>query len=400
MKNYKLQISEGVKDYLGTELEIKEEIENRLKHLFKSYGYEMVKTPTFEYVDVFTQNGVQKPSLYSLINRQGELLALRNDMTSSIARIVASKDRSDIVPKKYSYISNTFRYPRLYQGKSHEFTQAGIEIIGISSIKAEIECIKLAYEALNRINITKFTIHIGSGLFINELFKDFGFDDSKINNLLNIIQNKDYVMLKNTLVSYELEDKKIGLVIRIMRNAGKLNFLQSIIDELYGYSSSKILEGLKELYDSLLKLGLENRVVFDFSISSYVNYYTGVVFQVFAEGIGRAVISGGRCDNLLATFGRDLPAIGFGLDIDAALDYVVANNLIEVKDVRYLSFSDISSHDFALKNNEELRNKGIIVEVSMLDTLDETITYAKEKGAVKVLNYENNKLTEIKLGGE
>lgn len=398
MKNYKLQTSEGVRDYIGEELLIKEEIESRLKNLFQSYGYNLVKTPTFEYLDVYMSKGVQKPTLYNLINRQGEVLALRNDMTSSIARIVASKDSSDILPKKYCYIANTFRYPRLYQGKSHEFTQAGIELIGISSKKADIECIKLAFQALNEISINKFTIHIGSSLFINSLLSDFGIKADDINQILTIIANKDFVMLNEYLVSINLSKDKIDLLLNLMRNAGKLNFLQGVIDKLNGLSSASILEDLKGLYSELLKLGLVNRVVFDFSISSYVNYYTGVTFQVFADGIGRAVVSGGRCDNLLKTFGRDLPMIGFGLDVDAALDYIVSNKLIEVKKVRYVSFSDVSSHEVALKNNDKLRASGIIVEVSMHDSLEDTIKYAKALHAKKVLVYKNNELEEIEVG--
>lgn len=398
MKNYRLQTSEGVRDYLGNELLVKEEIELRLKHLFQSYGYGLVKTPTFEYLDVYMNGSVQKPALYNLINRQGEVLALRNDMTSSIARIVASKDNNDVMPKKYCYIANTFRYPRLYQGKSHEFTQAGIELIGISSIKADIECMKLASQALNDINITKFTIHMGSGHFINSLLHDFNIADEDINDILVIISNKDFVMLKEKLEAINLEASRITLILKLMRNAGKLNFLQGIIDELKGMPSALILESLKELYNELLLLGLENKVVFDFSISSYVNYYTGVTFQVFAEGIGRAVVSGGRCDTLLKTFGRDLPMIGFGLDVDAALDYIVSNDLIKVSTVRYVSFADKASHEMGVSNNEALRKSGIVVEVSMLDTLEETIAYAKKTKASKVLSYKDNKLEEIEVG--
>lgn len=398
MKNYKLQTSEGVRDYLGNELLVKEEIETRLKKLFTSYGYNLVKTPTFEYLDVYMADGVQKPALYNLINRQGEVLALRNDMTASIARIVASKDNSNVVPKKYSYIADTFRYPRLYQGKSHEFTQAGIELIGISSVKADIECIKLAFQACNDINISKFTVHIGSGAFVNTLLKDFNVSDEDIKDILVTIANKDFVMLKNKLEAISMEKSKVELILKLMRNAGKLNFLQGIIDELNGLASASILESLKELYSELLKLGLENRVVFDFSISSYVDYYTGVTFQIFAEGIGRALVSGGRCDNLLKRFGKDLPVIGFGLDVDAALDYIVSNNLIEIKNERYISFSDAASHELGFNNNEKLRANGIIVEVSMFDTLDETLDYAKSVKATKVLVYENNAIKEIKVG--
>lgn len=398
MKNYKLQTSEGVRDYLGHELLVKEEIESRLKCLFTSYGYNLVKTPTFEYLDVYMQSGVQRPTLYNLINRQGEVLALRNDMTSSIARIVASKDTTNVFPKKYAYIANTFRYPRLYQGKSHEFTQAGIEIIGVSNNKADIEAIKLAYHAVESVNVSKFMVHVGSGAFVTTLLADFGLNDNEIKNVLTVIADKDFVMLKDTLKTYNLEENKIELVLKLMRNAGKLNFLQGVMDELKGYKSVEILDELKTLYNELNSQGLAGKVLFDFSISSYVDYYTGVTFQIFADGIGRALVSGGRCDNLLKTFGKDLPMIGFGLDVDAALECVLSQNLIEVSRERYVSFADKESHEFGLKHNDSYRQKGIIVEVSMCDTLEDTISYAKATNASKVLVYKNNTLEEVKVG--
>ncbi len=396
MKNYKLHTSEGVRDYLGLELLVKEEIEKRIKNLFISYGYELVKTPTFEYIDVYT-SGSQTPSLYNLINRQGEVLALRSDMTSSIARIVASNNSKVEMPKKYAYIADTFRYPRLYQGKSHEFTQAGIEIIGTKNIKSDAECIKLAFEALKAINITNYTVHVGSSLFIEALFNDFGFDKNQIDNLLSIIQKKDFVLLKNTLDSYSLDLDKINLVIRLMENAGKLNFLQGIMSELQGTKSVKILQELKELYNELMRMGLENKLVFDFSIYSYANYYTGITFQVFCEGIGKASVTGGRCDNLLKTFGCDAPAIGFGLNINSVLDYIMSNDLIKIESVRYASIADKDSYVFAYESNNKLRANGVIVDVSMYDTLEETIEYAKANKCSKVLYYKNNSVQEIEL---
>ncbi len=394
MKNYKLHTSEGVRDYLGNELLVKEEIENRIKKIFLSYGYELVKTPTFEYTDIYTSNGIQHPSLYNLINRQGEVLALRNDMTSSIARIVASKGNL-IFPKKYCYIANTFRYPRLYQGKSHEFTQAGIEIVGAKGIKADIECIRIASQVLNEINLDNYMIHIGSSAFIDTLFSDFGFNVDRKTKLLSIIESKDYVLLKNTLLEYNLEKNKINLIIKLIEQAGKLNFLQSIIEELKGCEATSILLELKKLYEELSKRGLENKMVFDFSIYSYAKYYTGVTFQVFKDGIGRAIVTGGRCDNLLDSFGCHKELIGFGLDIDACLEYIIRNNLIVVKSVRYVSYTESNSYRFAMEHNNKLREEGIIIDVSMFDTLEETLDYAKKIKCDKVLYYSNNTLKEI-----
>ena len=101
MKNYMLHTSEGVRDFFGNELKIKEKLIANIKFSFSSFGYKMVQTPTFEYVDVFSvgKNTSQKPSLYNLINRDNEILDLRIDMTASIARFVSSKDSEGVMPK-------------------------------------------------------------------------------------------------------------------------------------------------------------------------------------------------------------------------------------------------------------------------------------------------------------
>ncbi len=401
MKNYKLHTSEGVKDYLGKELLVKEEIEKRIKDLFICHGYELVKTPTFEYIDVFSNGHVlQQPTLYSLINRQGEVLALRNDMTSSIARIVATHDANAIFPKKYCYIANTFRYPRAYQGKSHEFTQAGIEIIGVDNVKSDVECITLAFKSLKKIGLDKFTIHIGSTEFIEGLFNEFNLSNNQREILFSIIESKDFVSLKNKMVEYKIDNKYVDLVLMIMSNAGKLNFLDSVIARLEGFDSIKYLERLSIVYHELMKLGLQNKVVFDFSVYSSAKYYTGLTFQVFAEGIGRAVVSGGRCDSLLSNFGASRPMIGFGLHVDSILEYVMNHDLISISHIKYLSHCDSEGHSFALEKNTEFREQGIIVSESVFYSLNEAIEYAKINKYNRVLNYTNDKLEIIELGGE
>ena len=127
MKNYKLHVPEGFKDTYGMEILIKKELENRVLNCFNHYGYIHIKTPTVEYIDLYSDNGIQKPDLYNLINRQGEVLSLCNDMTKSIARFVATNPDSEFATTRYSYSADTFRYPRQYQGKYHQFLQAGVD---------------------------------------------------------------------------------------------------------------------------------------------------------------------------------------------------------------------------------------------------------------------------------
>ena len=125
--NYKTPI--GFKDYILKDMEKKNKIESYLKELFLSSGYNLIETPSLEYIDVFTNN-VQDTSLYKLINKEGETLVLRNDITKSIARVVLTETKDMSFPQRFCYISNIFRYKKALSAMQHEFTQAGIELIG------------------------------------------------------------------------------------------------------------------------------------------------------------------------------------------------------------------------------------------------------------------------------
>lgn len=389
MKNYKLHTSEGYKDTFGLEMLIKKEIEHRILNEFKHFGYELIKTPTVEYIDVYSSNGMQKPDLYSLINRQGEVLALCNDMTSSIARYVCSNHLDGQL--KYCYTADVFRYPRLYQGKKHQFLQGGIELIGSAGLESDLEPIFLAYKCLKACGVKDFTIHIGSAQFFNMLLADFDISN-ELKALINeSIRDKDYVTLNNVLHS-SLEKNKADFIVDLMLRGGKLKYIDNLIDELKGKKSCAELCYLKEIYLTLKDLGVEN-IIFDFSIYSYAGYYTGLVFAVYINGISKAVIEGGRCDDLFKTFGTDLKNIGFGLDVDALSLYVLENNLMDLENKKYLAYCcDKESFGLACKNNNELRNMGIIVNHLSFTTFDEALYYAKLHGYEMVLEYKNNTL--------
>ena len=109
------------------------------------------------------------------------------------------------------------------------------------------------------------------------------------------------------------------------------------------------------------------------------------------------VISGGRCDSIIKEFGKDLPDIGFGIDLDTLTDYVLQNNLIDLNSEKYLSLSDKESFVYAMKNNEKIREEGIIVGDSHLEKLDDAKKYAKLHGYTKIIWYKNNKFEFVEV---
>lgn len=396
MKNYRLHVSEGFKDTYGDEMLVKKEIEGKVLDIFESYGYELIKTPTLEYIDVFSKDGNQKPDLYNLINRQGEVLSLCNDMTASIARFVSSNNSLPLGAKKYCYVADTFRYPRLYQGKNHQFLQAGVEFIGDSSLESDVSVIALAYKTLLSCNVKDFTIHLGSSEFLNRIFHDFGICIDNRNKIYSLIDNKDYVTLR-TILEESLDEEKANFLIDLMLKGGKLHYMENLIHSLENTTAKSELVYLKNVYETLNQLGIEN-IVFDFSIYSYAEYYTGIIFAIYVGGIGKTVVSGGRCDKLFKDYGKDLPDCGFGLDIDALATYVLDNNLINVKKRKCVSFANPNEFVRATKENEELREAGVIVSEVHFSSLDEALNYAKENGYQAVMEYKNgtSKLWEVK----
>ncbi|MCR5231091.1 MAG: ATP phosphoribosyltransferase regulatory subunit, partial [Acholeplasmatales bacterium] len=364
--------------------------------IFKHHGYELIKTPTLEYIDVYSKDGLQKPDLYNLINHQGEVLALCNDMTSSIARFVSSNNSLPKGPKKYSYVADTFRYPRLYQGKNHQFLQAGVEFIGKGGIMADSAIIMLASNCLKACNVSNFTIHLGSSRFLGDLLKDFNLPKEVRKKVYEYMDLKDYVSLRN-LFEESLDENDSSFLINLILKGGKLHYILNLMERLKGYNSYSELVYLHDVYCLLDKLGVNN-IIFDFSIYSYQAYYTGIIFSIYVDGVSKSVLMGGRCDKLLNGFGADLEDCGFGLDIDSLAKYCLDNNLINVENKKYLALVSKENYLIASKVNQELRNNNIIVSAIDFDTLDEAIKYAKDFDFDSIITYTENdyKIMEVK----
>ena len=158
-----------------------------------------------------------------------------------------------------------------------------------------------------------------------------------------------------------------------------------------GYRKRWVEEN-KNIYLELEALDVKS-IIFDFSIYSYAEYYTGIIFKIFVDNVTKEVVSGGRCNSLFKEYGRDLPNCGFGLDIDVLSSYVLSNNLIDIKKEKYLAYQGGKLFTRVIKGNEKLRSEGVIVSLVVLDDLDKAIEYAKNHGFTKVITYTENDYT-------
>ena len=379
MNNLNVKTPVGLKDYLLKDMEKKNKIETVLKELFLNSGYNLIETPTLEYADVFTTN-MQDQSLYKLINKDGEVLALRSDVTKAIARVTSTETKDYIFPQRFCYITNTFRYPKAYQGKQHEFTQAGVELIGASGIYADYEVVSLAVKSLNSI-LNDYKLYISSTEFFNNYLDDLNITKEIKDEILKEIQNKNVVKIKALLNKSDYET--ISLIIEAI---GKKDLLNKIKNNIKSDKTLKSLEYLEKLYELLEKNNLEKNVYFDFSILSFGKYYTGITLQGYTKGVGSPILDGGRYDNLIESFGVKKDACGFAINVN---DLIKKTKLTYERDITLLFTTNKDNALNLVKDNAFL---------SLENSLNDAFKYGLANNIKTVIDLDNNKKYTLKEG--
>lgn len=372
MKSYNYKTPTGLRDYIIKDMEKKNKIETALKDLFLNNGYNLIETPTLEYIDVFT-NDVQNPNLYKLVNKEGEILALRSDMTKSIARVVKTETKDVVFPQRYCYISNIFRYKKAYNGTQHEFTQAGIELVGADDVYADYEMVSLAIKSLSSV-LDNFGLYISSTEFFNSYLDELNIKDDIKAKIIIEIKNKNVSNLKKILDknSYEI----LSLVIEAI---GKKELLSTIKSNIKSDKTKKALSRLEKLYDLLEKNNLEKNVYFDFSILSFGEYYTGITIQGYTKGVGTPVLEGGRYDNLIKDNNINESACGFGINV---------NDLIDKTKLTYeRNIVMLYSNDKEKAMSKSGSNSFVSLEKSLVDAF----RYGIANSIKEIVDIDNNK---------
>lgn len=385
MKSFELKTPVGFKDYVLKDMEKKNKIETALKELFLSSAYNLIETPTLEYINVFTDD-VQDSSLYKLTNREGEIFALKNDITKSIVRVVNTEMKDFIYPQRFCYISNIFRCKKAYLGMQHEFTQAGVELIGANDIYADYEVVSLAVKSLDRV-LDNYNLYISSSDFFNNYLDDLNINDSIKIEIIQAIKNKNISNVKKIIDNYSSNDKRYyGVLLLVIEAIGKKDLLNQIKSNVKSEKTMASLIRLEKLYDLLERNGLEKNVSFDFSILSFGDYYTGITLQGYTKGVGSPILEGGRYDNLIGDTDKKISAFGFAININ---DLINKTKLTYEKDITL-----IYSHDKE-KAIESSKDNSF---VSLEKTLDEAFAYGLANNIKEIVDIDSNKKYKLEGG--
>jgi ATP phosphoribosyltransferase regulatory subunit len=310
-------IPPGTRDILPEELRELRALQATLAGVFERYGYGEVATPTVEYDEVLARGGESPgaPAAHRFFDRNGDLLAMRADMTVPIARLVASRYGDAEPPLRFFYNARAYRAVRAQRGQTGEFFQAGIELVGVDAPAGTVEVIEVLSAALDAVGLGRAVIGLGDAAVYRRLLEAVGIDAAERNELLDLLAARDLVGLEGTLGGIGLDDGARAL----LRTVPGLRGGAEVLDrarELGGEATERALARLAETYDGLVERGIAERVRLDLGLLRDLGYYTGAILEVYDPALGHILGGGGRYDELMGRFGRPLPAMGFALYLE------------------------------------------------------------------------------------
>lgn len=388
MKRYDLITPEGTRDLLFTDCLARRQVENKLSELFEGFGYSEVVTPGIEFYDLFSgsSRNFQQESLYKLVDSKGRLIVMRPDSTIPIARLAATRLKEAELPLRLYYNQSIYENNALLKGRSDEIVQAGIELLGGENRKrADYEVLCTAVEALASFDKENFRLEIGHIGYFKELVAQLDVDESVREEIRLLISTKNYPALNDLLD--EIGNNQITNALKqLPRLFGGAEVFEKAADIYADEKITGILFNLKEVYNRLSSLGYEGKISVDLGIVSHTDYYTGIVFKGYLSEVGQSVLRGGRYDKLVGEFGRDCPAVGFGVNIDSVARHLrKIGKTPSVKPIDAIVFGEKGYVVEALSYAQSLVRNGARVENSIFNTLEETQEYAVKKGIKKII---------------
>ncbi|MDO5410133.1 MAG: ATP phosphoribosyltransferase regulatory subunit [Lachnospiraceae bacterium] len=316
-----LHTPEGVRDIYNSEYARKLAIENTIRRVMNSYGYDDIQTPTFEFFEIFKKErgSVASNEMFKLFDSEGNTLVLRPDMTPSIVRCVSKYYESADLPVRLCYRGSTFINDRSYRLRLKESTDAGVELFGDDSVAADAEVIACMVDCLKACGLQDFQIDIGSASFLQGLFEEIGFSEEAEAQIRRFLLSKNFFALESLLLKENLTDRQKEVFSRLQIYSGTIRQVLDMETLVNNETSRNAIRRLKSLYEMLGYYGMEKYVSFDLGMVTGYRYYTGIVFNGYTYGTGNAIVSGGRYDTLMSQFSYDAPAVGFKISVDGLM---------------------------------------------------------------------------------
>lgn len=311
----------GFRDVLAQEAAERERISAAVRDLFSSRGYAPIETPTLEVMDVMRAGGHMTGVPFKFFDSQGDLLAMRPDVTLQVARMCATRLAGQPGPFRFRYQQRVFREAEgQMRAAAREVTQIGVECIGPSGAEGDAEVLQLFCEALETAGVQDFTISVATVGVLRALLAASGASSTWSNAVLDAFHASNFVEL-DLLTGADCPvppvfAQALRALPRIRGGREAIDEARALVAPLGCEDGLDDLEGMCDLLDAA---GVGARVHIDFSVMSSFDYYTGIVFEAYAPGLGSPLGSGGRYDNMVGVYGEDRPAAGFAFFLEQVM---------------------------------------------------------------------------------
>jgi len=228
---------------------------------------------------------------------------------------VATRFEADEPPFRISYVANAYRAIRPQRGQMREFIQAGVELIGAEAPDGTAEVVEVLSAALDSVGLTRAVIGLGDADLYRQLLDELGVAGDRQNRILEVLAAHDLVGLETQVDQLGLGNGERETLLGLLNLRGGPEVLDRA-RELGGEAVERATKRLAATYEALAARGVAERVSLDLGLLRDLGYYTGAILEVYDPALGHVLGGGGRYDELMARFGRPLPAAGFALYLE------------------------------------------------------------------------------------
>ncbi|MFP3191445.1 MAG: histidine--tRNA ligase [Thermoproteota archaeon] len=373
----------GTRDIIFEEAEKFLNIIDTARKISKLYGYSEVILPTIEYYELFAKKSGYEINkrMYVFEDLARRKVALRPELTPSVARLFINKLQHLPKPIRLSYFANVFRYDEPQKARYREFWQAGFEHLGSQSILADCEVVIMCNDIFKALGITNIRLKIGHMGIIKEILKYAGINDEELLYFLYLIDKKNFDELKKLIINYKHGEEAYNILSNL--SGLKENFIDEAKELINIPNISNQLNDLFNFVNLLKNVGI-NGINIDLSFARGIEYYTGIIYEYYTNELDVSIGGGGRYDFLIEYYGGPkTPATGCALGIDRILLVTKLNLTEKPKEcVIYPLTTTEKSVQFIFRIIRELSRMNYVFNIdTKSSSLKESLSNAVKKGA-------------------
>lgn len=403
----------GTSDYLPSEMMVREKVRGIILSTYKKYGFMQISAPILENIDnlIGSDGGDNEKLIFKVLKRGEKLdlskpnltendivdIGLRYDLTVPMVRLFSSNQNSLPLPFKTAQIDYSFRADRPQRGRSRQFIQCDMDILGDPTINAEIDIINTTSKTFLNLGFENFVCKLNDRRILSDLISYVGFNNDQEKEICVCLDKLDKIAVdgvKKELCERGFEQDKIENLMKAIDG-----ILTSGIEALSNFGvREEVVESVKSILNTTNSLsGGKYKVVYDVSIVRGQGYYTGAVYEFYLDGFGGACAGGGRYDNMIEKMtGKSIPAVGLGFGFEPTCMLIMERGLLKATEkLVAVLYKPEDNFEEVIKLVEKINTTDNASALSMKKNISYQLEVLKNNGFTHFMIYGDNNLKEI-----